>query len=267
MREGRSISGRTALVTGASSGIGLELSRLLAADANDLVLVGRDGRRLDALAEELRAAHGKSMRCEVRDLSEPNAALELWTELARTGLAIDVLVNNAGVGLYGPVQEQHPEALARMVQLNVGSLTMLTRLALPGMQERGWGRILNVASIAAYQPAGPQMASYYATKAYVLSFSKGLARELAGSGVSATALCPGVTATSFEKRSGAEVSGLYKWLPKATAASVARAGYRGMKRRATVVLPGAITKVLAVAGELPPRRIALEVNRVLLRRT
>jgi short-subunit dehydrogenase len=185
--------------------------------------------------------------------------------LTAAGIAIDVLVNNAGVGLYGPVAEQNPEHLERMLQLNVAALTTLTRLALPGMLQRRWGRILNVASMVAYQPGAPRMAAYYATKAYVLSFSKGLARELDGSGVSVTALAPGPTDTSFDDQAGSNVNVFYKRLPKMTAAAVARAGYRGMQRRSMVVIPGVMSKILALAGEFPPRRIALEVNRVLWR--
>ncbi len=254
---------RTALVTGASGGIGLELARLLAADGYDLVTVGRDRERLEAAMMRLRTEHRIGVRCEPRDLSEPRAAFQLWADLTAAGVAIDVLVNNAGVGLYGPLEEQDPERLERMLQLNVAALTALTRLALPGMRQRRWGRILNVASLVAYQPGAPYMAAYYATKAYVLSFSKGLARELDGSGVSVTVLSPGPTETSFDDRSGADVNVLYKRLPKMSSEAVARAGYRGMKRQSMAVVPGVITKALAVAGELPPRRIALEVNRLL----
>ena len=256
---------RTALITGASGGIGLELTRLLAADGYDLVMVGRDRERLEDAMVQLRTEHRIAVRCEQSDLSEPRAASKLWRDLTAAGLAIDVLVNNAGVGLYGLLEEQDPADLERMLQLNVAALTTLTRLALPGMRQRRWGRILNVASVVAYQPGAPRMAAYYATKAYVLSFSKGLARELDGSGVSVTVLCPGPTETSFDDRSGSNVNILYKRLPKMTAAAVARAGYRGLKRQSMVVIPGVMTKVLALAGELPPRRIALEVNRLLWR--
>ena len=133
---------------------------------------------------------------------------------------IDILVNNAGSGLYGNVEDENPDALERMLQLDVVTLTTLTRLALPGMQARRWGRILNVGSVVGYQPAGPRMAAYYASKAYVLSFSKGLARELKGTGVSVTALCPGPTKSSFEERS--EPTGQFSQVsPKMTAAAVA----------------------------------------------
>jgi uncharacterized protein len=253
---------QTALITGASSGIGLELARLCAADGFDLVLVARDRERLEHAAANLRAQHHVSVRCEARDLSDAHAALDLWTELRAAGITVDVLINNAGFGLYGSFAEQDSDELERMLQLNMLALTTLTRLALSGMVERRRGRVLNVASVVAYQPGGPRMAAYYATKAYVLSFSKGVARELDGSGVSVTALCPGPTDTLFDDRSRTAPNVSYKRFPKMTAAAVARAGYRGMKRQSMVVIPGFLTKILAFLGELPPRRIALEVNRL-----
>ena len=252
---------RTALVTGPGGGIGLELARLLAADGCDLVLVGRDGARLELIAEELRTRHGTAVRCEARDLADPVAAANLWKDLGPTAERVDILVNNAGVGLYGRLDERALAEIDRMVQLNVWTLTALTRLALPAMRARRWGRILNLASIVAYQPGAPWMATYYASKAYVLSFSRGLAAELAGTGVSVTVLAPGPTKTEFDSRAGAEVDVPYNRMRKMSAAAVARAGYEGMKRGTKVVLPGLVTKLLAVAGELPPRRIALAVNR------
>lgn len=219
--ESQRVDARTALVTGASSGIGLELSGLLAADGYNLVLAGRNRPRLEEVASNLQTEYHISVRCELRDLSEPHAGTQLWAELAGAGITIDILVNNAGSGLYGNVEDENPDALERMLQLNVVTLTTLTRLAIPGMQSRRWGRILNVGSVVGYQPAGPRMAAYYASKAHVLSFSKGLARELKGTGVSVTALCPGPTKSSFEERSGADRTILYKFLPKMTAAAVA----------------------------------------------
>jgi short-subunit dehydrogenase len=238
------------------------LSRLLAADGFDVVIVGRDRGRLEHVAADLRARHQISVRPEVLDLADSRAAFQLWADLAATGITVDVLVNNAGAGLYGLLHEQDPDELTRMLQLNITALTTLTRLALPGMRQRRWGRILNVASVVAYQPGGPRMTGYYASKAYVLSFSKGLALELDGSGVSVTVLAPGPTETSFDDRAGANLNMLYKRFPKMTAAAVARAGYEGMKRQSMVVIPGFLTKALALAGQLPPRRIALEVNRL-----
>ncbi|MGH7711409.1 MAG: SDR family NAD(P)-dependent oxidoreductase [Gemmatimonadaceae bacterium] len=258
---------RTALITGASSGIGRELARLAAAERHALILVGRRQAALELLADELRASHGVAVRLYAHDLSEPNAAEQLWTALQQVDVTVDILVNNAGVGLYGPLADQEPGAVDRMVQLNAGTLTSLTRLALPRMLQRGWGRILNVASMVGYQPGGPRMAAYYATKAYVLSFSKGLARELRGSGVSVTAVAPGLTKSSFEEGlgGGASETALYKWVPSMSASAVARAAYEGMQRQRTVVIPGWVAKLLAVAGELPPRWVALQVNSWLLR--
>ena len=252
---------RTALVTGASGGIGLELARLLAADGCELVLAARNRERLERVAADLRTRYHVTVRCEPVDLGQPGAARQLWRVLDAAGISIDVLINNAGVGLYGLLDEQDPEALDQMVQLNVAALTVLTRLVLPGMRQRRWGRILNVGSVVGYQPGAPRMAVYYATKAYVLSFSRGLARELHGTGVSVTVLSPGPTETAFDDRAGANVDVRYRRAPKMSAAVVARAGYDGILRQATEVVPGLMTKVVAFAGELPPRRIALEVNR------
>ena len=255
----------TALVTGASRGIGFELARLLAADGHDLVLVSRSSQELEEGRRRLVEEHGVSVQCFPRDLSRPGEALELWREIERAGVLADILVNNAGSGLYGPLAQQDGDALSAMLELNVVALTTLTRLALPGMLERGRGRILNVGSVTGYQPGGPRMAAYYASKAYVLSFSKGVSREIDGSGVTLTVLCPPTTRTAFEERSGANRSMLYRALPVASPEAVARAGYRGMMRGARVVLPGLSTKILALTGELPPRRVALEVNRMLLK--
>lgn len=253
------------LITGASGGIGAELARLFAADGYELILAARGGPGLADLAGELRARRGVSVRVVLVDLAEPGAAERLWADVAGSDVIVDVLVNNAGVGLYGPVAEQDSAALRRMLELDVATVTMLTRLALPGMLRRGRGRILNVASVAAHQPGGPRMAAYYAAKSFVLSFSRGLSRELAGTGVSVTALSPGPTLTSFEERSGAGQAPLYRWIPAMSARAVAAAGYRGLLRGRPVVIPGLLAKLMAFAGELPPRRIALEVNRLLLK--
>jgi short-subunit dehydrogenase len=254
----------TALVTGASSGIGLELARELAANGHSLILVARDRVRLAATAEELHSKYGVSVHVEARDLSDPGAAEELWSTLAATGHTVDILVNNAGVGAYGELADQSIDVVTAMQMINVVALTSLTRLALPGMLARKRGRILNVASVVGYQPGGPRMAVYYATKSYVLSFSKGLARELEGSGVSVTALSPGVTKSSFEDRAGAGRTRLYTLVPQSTAKAVASVGYRAMMRGRRVAIPGLMTRLLSIAGELPPRVVALEVNRWLL---
>jgi uncharacterized protein len=254
------------LITGASGGIGAELAREFAARGHDLILVARSESALAALSATLRSQYGAAVRPIAMDLSGPGAAERLWEEADAGNGAVDVLVNNAGVGVYGPLAQADPRALASMIELNVATLTALTRLALPDMLRRKSGRILNVASLAAYQPGGPGMAAYYASKAYVLSFTKGLAAELRGSGVTVTALCPGPVKTDFEKRFGAAQARMYRTSAGPDAAAVARAAYHGLMRGRTVVVPGLMAKILAVAGELPPRRIALEVNRVLLAR-
>ena len=256
----------TALVTGASSGIGLELARVLAGNGHPLVIVARGRERLETVAAQLGSEFRVPVKAYAKDLAEPSAAEELWADLRDAGISVDILVNNAGIGLYGELQNESVDALRRMQMINVLALTTLTRLALPGMLERKRGRIMNLASVVGFQPGGPRMAVYYATKSYVLSFSKGLARELDGSGVSVTALSPGLTKSSFEEKSGASGTALYKLVPQMTAEAVARAGYRGMMRGRRVVIPGLITKILALAGELPPRILALEVNRWLLQR-
>jgi len=244
----------------------LEIARLLAADGHRLVLASRNSKELESARQMFIERYGVSVTSYPTDLSKPGAALELWRAIESARIAVDILVNNAGSGLYGELAEQDPVAIEAMLELNVVALTTLTRLALPGMLERRWGRVLNVASVTGYQPGGPRMAAYFASKAYVLSFSKGVSREVDGTGVAVTALCPPTTRSSFEERSGANASRLYRWLPPASPEDVARAGCRGMNRGARIVLPGLSTKLLAFAGELPPRRIALEVNRILLRK-
>ncbi len=256
----------TALVTGASSGIGLALARELAAHRHSLVLVARDREKLDLAAKQLELEYGVRVSVYAKDLSEPGAAEQLWADVSGRH-SVDILINNAGVGLYGDFREQSLDALTRMQTLNVVALTTLTRLVLPGLVARGRGRILNVASIVGYQPGGPGMAVYYATKAYVLSFTKGLAMELAGTGVSVTALCPGVTVSAFEERAGASQSNLYRRVPQTKPDAVAEAGYRAMMKGHLTIIPGFTAKLFAFSGELPPRVIALFVNRWLLRRS
>jgi short-subunit dehydrogenase len=258
---------QTALITGASSGIGLELARELAANGHPLILVARDQGRLTAAAEQLRSQYGVPVEDYARDLSKPGAAEDLWAAVSKAGTTVGILINNAGVGVYGELQEQSIDALIDMQMINVLALTMLTRLALPGMLARKHGRILNVGSLGGYQPGGPRMAVYYATKSYVLSLSRGLARELHGSGVSVTALSPGTTTSSFEQRAGAGETRLYRLLPQLTAKAVAASGYRAMMRGRRVAIPGLMNKLMSFAGELPPRSIGVEVNRWLLSRS
>lgn len=241
-----------ALVTGASSGIGLELARQLAEGGHDLVLVARGEARLRELADELRGAHGATSHVVALDLADPSAARALAERLERDGLAVDVLVNNAGFASFGPFVQAELDNELRMIQVNVAALTALTHRVLPGMVARGRGRVLNVASTAAFQP-GPLMAVYYATKAFVLSLSEALAEELAGTGVSVTALCPGPTESGFQSRAKMEESKLVKGKRLMGSPEVARAGLAALWRGQRVVIPGVQNKVMAQSVRFLPR--------------
>jgi short-subunit dehydrogenase len=248
-----------ALVTGASGGIGEELARILARHGHDLVLVARSADKLAALAERLELDHGILVRVIAKDLARPEAAAELHEALAAEGLAVDVLVNNAGLGLLGKFAEIGIEGDVEMLRLNIEAPTLLTRLLLPSMLERGSGRILNLASTAGFQP-GPLMAVYYATKAYVLSFSEALANEVAGTGVTVTALCPGPTETGFSSRAGSEQSRLFKG-PTMDARTVAEIGYAALMAGKPVVIPGLRNRILAFSVRLAPRRVVTKIAR------
>jgi short-subunit dehydrogenase len=244
-----------ALVTGASSGLGLEFARLLAAGGCDLVLVARSGEKLDAIASDLHARHHVNVETLALDLSVSNAARMVFE---RAG-ACDVLVNNAGFASNGRFDELPEQRIREEVMLDVVTLTELTRLYLPGMRARGRGRVLNVASTAAFLP-GPFMAVYYAAKAYVLSFSQAIAEELRGSGVTVTCLCPGATSTGFQERAGMGHSLLFR-LPAANAASVARAGYRAMQQGKDLAIPGISNKFVAFSPKITPRRLLIGISR------
>ena len=250
----------TALVTGASTGIGRELARLLAADGYALALVARDAAKLEVLAGELRGRHGTAAIVIPRDLARDEAPSEVLAEVSDHGLGVDVLVNNAGVGVYGPFASTDLERELEMIRVNIVAVTKLAKGVLPEMLRRRSGRILNVASTAAFQP-GPLMAVYYATKAYVLSFSEAIANEVAGSGVTVTALCPGPTVTEFQNAAGVSRTRLFTGPLVLDARSVARAGYEGMRRGRRVVVPGLGNKLLVQALRLSPRRVVTAVAR------
>jgi short-subunit dehydrogenase len=248
-------SGRPrALVTGASSGIGRELAICCAQGGHDLVLVARHEDALRSLAVELEARHGAASLVLPLDLARPEAPEELYREMERRSLAIDTLVNNAGFAIHGPLAGADLTAASELMQVNMVALTLLTRLCLPGMLARGQGRILNVASTAAFQP-GPYMAIYYASKAYVLSFTHALAEELRGTAVTATALCPGPTTTGFQARAGLRGVPLFtrSILLSGSAADVAAAGYRGMMAGKREVVPGFRNRVHVFATRLLTR--------------
>lgn len=243
----------TALITGASSGIGRDLAHEHARRQGDLILVARRRDRLEALADDLRRQHGVDVVVLAGDLTEPGSVSALHATVQKRGLQVDVLVNNAGFGGLGCFVDQDPERLADMVQLNVHALTGLTHTFLPGMIARGHGRVLNLASTAAFMP-GPTQAVYFATKAYVLSFTEALAVELAGTGVTATALCPGPTATEFARRANAADRRLFR-TATATPAAVAAYGYRAMEAGRTVAVHGVGNRLLVTLARGLPRSV------------
>ena len=245
------MSAETALITGASSGIGCELARLFAADKTNLVLVARRQEKLEQLAVELRRDYGVQVRVFAKDLADANSPKAIFEALAAENLTVDVLVNNAGFGAAGSVANLPLEKQLEMVQVNVAALTRLTRLFLPGMIERRSGGIFNVGSTAAFQP-GPFMAVYYATKAYVLSFTEALAEEVAGTGVRVTCLAPGPTSTGFAAVAKVKSKLLFQ-MGMADADAVARAGYRGFRRGKLLVIPGLRNKLGVFAVRFLPR--------------
>jgi short-subunit dehydrogenase len=253
-----------ALVTGASGGIGADLARELARDGHDLVLVARGVAPMEALASEL-AATGARSTVITANLAAPGAAAGLTREVEGRGMEVDVLINNAGFGDSAPFQQADPGKLAAMLALNVVALTELTRLFLPGMVARGRGKVLLVASTAAFQPV-PGMAAYGATKAYVLSLGEAVASELAGTGVTVTTLCPGPTHTGFASAANVEGALFFRsrLMPPMDSAAVARLGYRGLKAGRRVVITGLPNKLLAFGGRLSPHRISSAISRSLL---
>ncbi|KZE67180.1 short-chain dehydrogenase [Fictibacillus phosphorivorans] len=248
---------KTALITGASSGIGLEFANLLAKDGYHVVLTARNEKRLNEIANGLRAKHGIEVTIFSKDLSLADAAEELTAEILAKGIEIDILINNAGFAAYGPFDETSWKDEKDMLQVNITALTTLTKQLLPGMIKRNRGKILNVASTAAFQP-GPLMAVYYATKAYVLSFSEAIDYELRHTNVSVTALCPGATATNFEKRASLESSRLFQ-SGTMNAQDVALSGYNALMKEKAVEVPGFKNKALANIVRFLPRKTVLKV--------
>lgn len=247
----------TVLITGASSGIGMELARCFAADGARLILVARKRKPMEQLADDLRSKHKTQSEVFPCDLAAPGAAGRVHSHLDANGTRVDVLVNNAGVGANGLFADLSLERQSEMLRLNVVALTELTRLLLPRMLERQRGGILNVASTAAFAP-GPRMAVYFATKAYVLSFSEALAEELRGTQVRITALCPGPTATNFAEASNARHTRLFQRTAM-SAADVARLGHAAFRAGKPVAVAGLKNRVLAMGSQLAPRFLVRKV--------
>jgi uncharacterized protein len=242
--------GKTALVTGASVGIGRDLAELFARDGHHLVLTARNESQLQELAAKLRDQYHVNVEVLVQDLSVAGASQRIFEQLQSK--SIDYLVNNAGFGTHGPFAEAEIASQLAMLQVNIVALTHLTRLFLPGMLQRGSGRIMNLASVAAFLP-GPLMAVYFATKAYVLSFSEALAGEVAGSGVTVTAVCPGATKTEFQIRAGIADTPMFQ-KGAMNSEKAARLGYDAMMRGKRTIVTGFSNKLSAFGTRFVPRR-------------
>jgi len=254
---------RTALITGASVGIGRELAKLFAQNNHNLVLVARNAARLQEVAGDLERQFEVTAKAFPLDLTSSAAPQLLSDQLRRENIAIDVLVNNAGYGKLGAFTQIPYAESAGQIELNITALTHLTKLFLAPMLERKAGRILNVASTAGFQP-GPLMAVYYATKAYVISFSEALANELQGTGVSVTCLCPGLTDTEFQTRAGTERTTLFRRTRPMDAATVARDGYRALMKGKPLVISGIRNRLLMESLRVSPRRVVTAVSRKFL---
>ena len=249
---------KTALITGAASGLGYELSLLLANDGYNLILIDINNDNLQNAKKEIE----KSFNCPVsvlkKDLSKPNVAIEIMNDINNT--PIDVLVNNAGFGLFGTFSNTDWEREEAMLHVHILTTTHLTKLVLDGMVKRGSGKILNMSSLAAFQP-GPLMSIYYASKSYLLSFSEAIANELKGTGITVTALCPGPTKTSFQKVVSNNTSENKISFNMACPSKVAQYGYSAMKKGKIVAIPGAINKCLSTVHRFVSREMAAKIVR------
>ncbi len=252
---------KTALITGASSGIGLELAHLFARDGYRLVLVARNRSILRQLGDDLQSRYSITVRIEPKDLAHPATPAELYQELQESGIVLDVLVNNAGFGGAGAFVSTEWDHEAEMMQVNMVALTHLTKLFLPQIRARE-GMIMNVASTAAFQP-GPFMAVYYASKAYVLSFTEALAEELRGTGVKVSCLCPGPVKTNFQKRAYLEGTAMINSPLMVDVQEVARVGYEGLKQGKRIVIPGWKNRAGVELLRISPREMVTKVVRKL----
>ena len=255
---------KTALITGASEGIGFEFCRLFARDQINLILVARNEQKLRKTSDRLEREFGIKTHIFALDLSVPDAAQVLYQMIKKARLRIDYLINNAGVGYYGQFSDSDLDAITSMLNLNITMLVRLTRLVVLDMLEQGSGRILNVASLAGFQPGGPKAAVYYASKNFVLAFNRALVVELKHTPVTTTAFCPGPVTTAFAEHGGFATTRLYQYFSSEPHQQVAKA-YQGFLQGKSSVVPGLVNKLLAIGGEVPPRAIALALNKFLLR--
>ena len=252
---------KTALITGGSAGIGFELARQFAAHGHDLVLVARNTDQLEAAAGKIEGKYGVKVQTISMDLADADSPQQLFDRLSADGVEIHYLVNNAGFGLGGEFADTDIERELDMIQVNAASVVHLTKLFLPAMLKRREGRIMNVASTAAFQP-GPLHSIYYATKAFVLSFSEAIHEELRKTGVTVTALCPGPTRTEFFERAGTNKTRLFTQAAMATAEDVAHYGYAAMMRGKSVAIPGIGNKLMIQAERFTPRVVVTRIARI-----
>jgi len=258
---------KTALITGPTTGIGYELSKLFAKDGYDLVLVSRDEVRLRALEQELKTKHGTKSHIVAKDLANGDSPLEIHDLVKRQGISVDILVNNAGFQVYGNFSETPLDKELKMIMVHITSMTILTKLFLVDMLVKGSGRILNVGSTGSFVPGGPLNAVYCATKAYILSFSEAIAEELKGSKITVTTLCPGATSTEFAKRAGIEDIHLFRFkCGVMDAGAVARAGYRALNRGQRSIVPGIANKMTVYSIKFAPRRLMSIATKLLMSR-
>jgi len=255
---------RTALITGASGGLGVEFARIHASKGDDLVLVARSKAKMDQLKIELENEFAVSVCVIAIDLSVTSALQLIYDELKSQHIHVDYLINNAGFGDFGLFAECDWERQLEMINLNITALAGLTRLFLPEMIRSGFGKILNIASTAAFQP-GPTMSIYFATKAFVLSFSEAIANELKGTGVTVTALCPGATETGFKSAAALGKSNLFKGNGIARSKDVAEFGYKAMMKGKTVVVQGFLNLLMAESVRFAPRNLVTVIARLKLK--
>lgn len=256
-------AGKSVLITGASSGIGKALAELFARDGYQVVLAARSVDKLEQLATSLRQQYRVSALVVAADLEQIDGAQKLHAALKKQGVVLDALVNNAGYGVFGEFKDNQLGSELAMMQLNMNSLVTLSKLFLPDLLARG-GRIMNVASTASFQP-GPYMAVYYASKAFVLSFSEAMAAELEGQGVSVTALCPGPTASGFQDKAAMGSSALVNGKKLPTSEAVAAVGYAAMQGRQRVVIPGFMNWLMAQSVRFTPRRLVTTMVKLMSR--
>jgi len=251
---------KTALITGASNGIGLELAKIHASKGGDLVLVARNKTKLDEIKAELEQQYKIKVYTIGKDLSAFNAAQEVYEETSEQNIQIDYLINNAGFGDFGMFVDTDWSKELQMINLNITALTQFTKLYLKDMVQRKSGKVMNVASTAAFQ-SGPTMAVYYATKAYVLSFSEAIDNEVRDKGVTVTTLCPGATESGFQAAAAMEESALVKGKKLPSSKTVAEYGYKAMLKGKTVAIHGTMNWIMANSVRFMPRSVVVKVTR------